>query len=201
MQLIFKGGDVVVKNIFAIIFFAAFIFLSAGCGSDSAQTTVENKVDEVKKDTASKIQDVANEVSQKAGEIANEGGGSSAQEISLGGISPGMTFDEVKSILGEPSSTHDHDEFNFANGLIVEFDDHKNIVKEIEAQQAGSSAAGGIEVGMTEQKLLEVYGQPERKESDDGATEYKYFSSDRTKKIVFKVYNDKISKIKCELDD
>ena len=77
------------KNIFTVIFFAAFIFLSAGCGSDSAQTTVENKVDEVKKDAASKVQDVANEVSQKAGEIANEGGSSnSAQEISLGGISP-----------------------------------------------------------------------------------------------------------------
>ena len=190
------------KNIFGVIFFAAFIFLSAGCGSDSAQTTVENKVDEVKKDAASKVQDVANEVSQKAGEIANEGGSSnSAQEISLGGISPGMTLDEVKNILGEPVSSHDHDEFNFANGLIVEIDDHRNIVKEIKTKLEGFSASQGISIGMTEQKLLDSFGNPERKEFDDGATEYKYFNSDRTKKIVFKVYNGKISEIKCELDD
>ena len=199
------------KKFITMISFAAFLILSAGCGSNdsatdnaknSAETVVENKVEEVKQDAALKVQDVANEVSQKAGEIAESGNNStSMQEIALGGISPGMTFDEVKNILGEPSSTHDHDEFTFANGLIVEFDDHKNVVEEIKVRQAGISASGGIEVGMAEQKLLEVYGQPARKEIDDGATEYKYFSSDRTKKIVFKVYNSKISEIKCELDN
>ena len=188
------------KKFLTIIFFAAFVFLSTGCGNDSA---VENKVDEVKKDAALKVQDVANEVSQKAGEVANSGGNNSnsAKEISLGGILPGMTFDEVKKILGEPVSTHDHDEFIFENGLQVEMDDHKNIVKEIKIRQSGISAASGIEIGMTEQNLLDSYGNPERKEFDDGTTEYKYFSNDRTRKIVFKVYNGKISKIKCELDD
>ena len=189
------------KNVFAIIFFAAFIFLSAGCGSDSAQNAVENKVEEVKKDAASKVQDVANEVSQKAGEVANSGGSSTpAQEVSLGGISPGMTLDEVKNILGEPVSSHDHDEFNFGNGLIVELDDHRNIVKEIKTKFEGFSAAKGISIGMTEQNLLESFGNPERTDFDDGATEYKYFSSDRRQKIVFKVYNGKITEIKCELD-
>lgn len=190
------------KNVFAIIFFAAFIFLSAGCGSDSAQNAVENKVEEVKKDAASKVQDVANEVSQKAGEVANsDGSPTPAQEVSLGGISPGMTLDEVKKILGEPVSSHDHDEFNFANGLIVELDDHRNIVNEIKTKFEGFSAAHGISIGMTEQNLLESFGNPERKDFDDGATEYKYFSSDRRQKIVFKVYNGKITEIKCELDD
>ena len=188
------------KNFFKGIFFAAFIFLFAGCGDDSA---VENKVDEVKKDAAVKVQEVANEVSQKAGEVANSGGNNSAsaQEISLGGISPGMTFEEVKNILGEPVSTHDHDEFIFANGLQVEMDDHKNIVKEIKTRQSGISAAKNISVGMTEQNLLDSYGNPAHKDFDDGATEYKYRSSDGRQKIVFKVFNGVISEIKCELDD
>lgn len=190
------------KNVFTVMFFAAFVFLSAGCGDNSPQTAVENKVEEVKKDAATKVQDVANEVSQKAGEIAKSDGTSvSAKEISLGGISPGMTLEEVKNILGEPASVHDHDEFNFANGLMVEIDDHRNVVKEIKTNLAGIVAAGGIEIGMAEQKLLETFGNPERKDFDDGATEYKYFSSDRTKKVVFKVYNGAITEIKCELDD
>ena len=199
------------KKFITMISFAAFLVLSTGCGSNSAsdnaknsaETVVENKVDEVKQDVALAVADVANDVSEQATKIAesNKVSANPNQEISLGGIVPGMTLAEVKKVLGEPVSTHDHDEFTFANGLFVEIDDHRNIVKEIEAQQAGITAAGGIEVGMTEQKLLDVYGQPARKEFDDGATEYKYFSSDRTKKIVFKVYNGAISKIKCELDD
>ena len=189
------------KNIFTVIFFAAFVFLSAGCGDNSPQTAVENKVEEVKKDVAAKVQDTANEVSQKAGEIAGNSGGSASAEVSLGGISPGMTLEEVKKVLGEPVSSHDHDEFTFSNGLMVEMDDHRNVVEEIKTKAAGAFAANGIEVGTAEQKLLESFGNPERKEFDDGATEYKYFSSDRTKKIVFKVYNGAISEIKCELDD
>ncbi len=199
------------KNIFTVIFFAAFLFLSTGCGDvsavddvkKSAETAVENKVDEVKKDAASKVADVANEVGKKATEIATDDkvNFNSAKDFSLGGISPGMTLAEVKDILGEPVSHHDDDEFSFANGLLVEFDDHKHIVKEIKTKLEGVFSAGGIGIGMTEQKLLEIFGNPERKDFDDGATEYKYFSGDRTKKIVFKVYNGKISEIKCELDD
>lgn len=186
------------KNIFAIIFFAAFIFLSAGCGNETA--TVENKVEEVKQDAALKVQDVANEVSQKAGEIANGGNNSTfTEKISVGGISPGMTFEEVKNILGEPVSSHDDEEFSFSNGVFIEMDDHRNIVKEIKARQEGISAGGGVAIGMTEQNLLDSYGTPTRKEFDGGATEYKYSSGN--KKIVFKVYNDKITEIKCELDD
>jgi len=197
--LVFKGGGVVVKNIFAIIFFAAFIIFSTGCGNETA--TVENKVEEVKQDAALKVQDVANEVSQKAGEIANNGGNNSTftQEISLGGISPGMTFEEVKNILGEPVSSHDHEEFNFANGVFIEMDDHKNVVKEIKSKVEGVAAIGDVAIGSAEQKLLDTFGTPTRTEFDDGATEYKYIGNG--KKIVFKVFNGKISEIKCELDD
>ena len=189
------------KNFFAMIFFAAFVAMFAGCGNDSAQNTVERKVEEVKRDAASEVQEVANEVSQKAGEIAGNGGNNptAPQEISLGGISPGMTLEEVKNILGEPVSVHDHDEFTFSNGVNVEMDDHRNIVEKIETRQSGVSAAKGISIGMTEQNLLDSYGTPMRKEFDDGATEYKYIGNG--KKIVFKVFNGTISEIKCELDD
>ena len=192
------------------MFFAAFLLLSTGCGDDSAanikktaETAVENKVNEVEKDVASKVQDVANDVSQKAGNIANNGAGnvSSAQKVSLGGISLGMTFEEVKNILGEPVSNHDNDEFIFSNGVKVEMDDHRNVVEKIETRQAGTSASGGIAVGMTEQNLLDSYGKPAYEDFDDGAKEYKYFGDDRRQKIVFKIYNGAISEIKCELDD
>lgn len=181
------------KNFFAMIFFTAFIFISSGCGDNSP-------VDDIKKDAASKVQDVANEVSQKAAEIANDGNSKPIQEISLAGISPGMTFEEIKSVLGEPTSSHDHDEFIFSNGVIVEFDDHRNVAKEIKSRQNGIAAAGGVAIGMSEQNLLDAYGNAEHKDFDDGGIEYKYFSSDRTKKIEFKVVNGTISEIKCELD-
>ena len=197
------------KNFFVMIFFTAFIFLSAGCGENSAvsdiketaETAVENKVDEVKKDAASKVENVANEVSRKAAQIANDKPTTSAEEIVLAGISPGMTFAEVKNILGEPVSSHDDDEFIFADGVEVEFDDHRNIVKEIKSRQNGVTATGGIAVGMSEQNLLDALGNAARIDHDKGGVEYKYFSNDRTKKIEFRIFNGVITEIKCELDD
>ena len=197
------------KNFFVMIFFTAFIFLSAGCGENSAvndiketaETAVENKVDEVKKDAASKVENVANEVSRKAAQIANDKPTTSAEEIVLAGISPGMTFAEVKNILGEPVSSHDDDEFIFADGVEVEFDDHRNIVKEIKARQNGVTATGGIAVGMSEQNLLDALGNAARIDHDKGGVEYKYFSNDRTKKIEFRIFNGVITEIKCELYD
>gem|GEM_PF-1275843 len=190
------------KNFFVMIFFTAFIFLSTGCGEvqETATTAVENKVDEVKKDAASKVADVANEVSQKATEIAGDKLVASAQEISLAGISPGMTFEEVKNILGEPSFGHD-EEFVFANSVEVEFDDHRNVAKEIKSRQNGVTATGGVTVGMNEQNLLDALGTAARVDHDKGGVEYKYFNSDRTKKIEFRVYNGVVTEIKCELDD
>lgn len=185
------------KKFFTIIFFAAFIFLAAGCGTESA---VENKVDEVKKEAAVKVEGVANEVSQKAAEIANDNEVSPAQEISIGGITPGMTLEEIKKILGEPSFGH-KEEFAFASGVEVELDDHSHIAKEIKTRQSGVAAAKGVAVGMSEQNLLDAYGKAACVDHDDGGVEYKYFSADRRQKIEFRVFNGIISEIKCELDD
>ena len=80
-------------------------------------------------------------------------------------------------------------------------DAEKNIVEEIKIRQAGVKTAGGVEVGMTEQNLIDAYGRAEVTENDDGVVEHKYFSGDRRIKLEFNVSNGKIVEIKCSLND
>ena len=170
---------------------AASMILSAGCG---------NKVEEAKQEAAADVKDAAAKVEQKAAEVAGTAptGGNVDEKFSPGGISPGMTFDEAKKILGEPTAQHDDDEFTFANGLII--DTERNVVEEIKIRQAGV-AAGGVEVGMTEQNMIDAYGRADSTENDDGVVEHKYYSSDRRLKLEFDVSNGKIVEIKCSLRD
>ena len=185
------------KKFFAAIMLAAMI-LSVGCG---------NKVEDVKqeaatevKDAAAEVKDAAAKVEQKAAEVAGTAPTATVDEkFSLGGIFPGMTFDEAKKILGEPTAQHDDDEFTFANGLMI--DAEKNIVEEIKIRQAGVKTAGGVEVGMTEQNLIDAYGRADSAENDDGIVEHKYYSGDRRIKLEFNVSNGTIVEIKCSLND
>ena len=178
------------KKFLTVLMLAAMI-LSVGCG---------NKVEEVKQEAASDVKDAATKVEQKAAEVTGTAPTTSNvdEKFSLGGISPGMNFDEAKKILGNPTSQHDDDEFTFANGLMIDVE--KNIVEEIKIRQSGVSA-GGVEVGMTEQNLINAYGNAEATENDDSIVEHKYYSGDRRIKLEFDVSNGVIVEIKCSLND
>ena len=186
------------KKFLLILFLATCsLFLITGCG---------NKVEEVKQEAASEVKEAANDVKdaaakveQTAAEVAGTPTNATVDEkFSIGGIAPGMSFDEAKKILGEPTSQHDDDEFTFANGLTVDVE--RNVVEEIKTRQAGVTA-GGVAVGMTEQNLIDAYGRADSTENDDGVIEHKYYSGDRRIKIEFDVSNGSIIEIKCSLND
>lgn len=191
-------------KILVLLFCTSVIVFSAGCG-DAA-----NAVDDVKKDAAAQIQETAGEVKDAAGKVEqkaaefqgeNQPTRNVTEKFSIGGIYPGMTLEEVKKILGEPVSSHDNDEFIFKNGLVVEVEKHGDIVEEIQTHQAGATTGAGIEVGMTEQKLIETYGAADYVENHGNKIEYKYHSADRLMKIEFEIYNEIIAEIKAELND
>lgn len=185
------------KKFLAAAMLAAMI-LSAGCG-DKVEDVKQEAAQEVK-EAAADVKDAASKVEQKAAEVAGTPTTATVDEkFSIGGIAPGMTFDEAKKILGEPTAQHDDDEFTFANGLMI--DSEKNIVEEIKIRQAGVKTSGGVEVGMTEQNLIDAYGRADSAENDDGVVEHKYYSGDRRIKLEFDVSNGKIVEIKCSLND
>ena len=174
------------KNL-AMLFCLSIIIFSTGCGD--ASTAVDN----VKENSAAKIKEAAAINEQTIQGVD--------KKFSLEGIIPTMTLDEVKAVLGEPVSKQDDDEYIFANGIIVEVTEIGDFVKEIKTNKAGSKTGAGISVGMTEQNLLNAYGQADSVENDDGETEYKYYSDDKTIKIEFEAKNGIISEIKTKLND
>lgn len=169
-----------------LLILSALMIFSAGCGN--AADTAEN----AKKEAESKaVAAVA-----KDGELIQ----GVEKKFALGGIVPLMTLGEVTEILGEPVEKHDDDEFIFANGLVVEITDVGNFIEEIKTRQAGVPTGLGVSVGMTEEKLIEIYGQADSVEKDDGEIEYKYFSEDKSVKIEFEVKKGKISEIKTKMN-
>ncbi len=175
------------KKILAAAMLAAMI-LTAGCG---------DKVEEAKKEAASEVQEAASKVEQKAAEVA--GNPKVDSKISIGGIYPGMSFDEAKKILGEPV-TSDDDEFIFANGL--KLDVEGGVVEEIKTTTSGVKTAQGVEVGMMEYAIDEFCGAADKVETDDdGEVEYKYYSSDKKSEVVYTVRNDLITEIKLGTRD
>ena len=186
------------KKILAALMLAMMI-LSVGCG-EKVEEVKQNAACEVRDKTAD-VKDAASKIEQEAAQVAGETpkSGNVDEKFSIGGISPGMTFDEAKKILGEPTAQHDDDEFTFANGLIIDVEG--NIVEEIKIRQAGVKTAGGVEVGMTEQNLIDAYGRADSTENDDGVVEHKYYSGDRRLKLEFDVSNGTIVEIKLGIED
>ena len=122
-------------------------------------------------------------------------------KFSFEGIYPGIKFEEVKKIWGEPVSVHDDDEFRFSNGAVVEIKKFDNTVEEIKVYRPGISTDAGISTGMTEQDLLNAYGRTDFVDRDVDGIEYKYFSSDKEIKIEFEIKGGIITEIKSKLHD
>ena len=121
------------------------------------------------------------------------------QQVSLGGIEPGMRLEQAKSLGGEIVYADDEKTI-FKSGLIIKVDDDRpGIVEEVEIKSGEVKTPAGITLGMTADKLNDAYGQADKIDHDRHDTEYKYLTTDGTKKIEFKVKNGVITKISCEL--
>ena len=167
-----------------------FSVASFGCAAENNSDKAVNQVEKVPVAVSTEVSATNNSSAQVAD-----------NKFSLGGIYPGMSFDEVKKILGEPSKQIDDDEFVFSNGLAIEIKKFNNVVEKIKTHQSGVTSGAGVSVGMTEKDLLDIYGNPDAFKKDDGKTEYKYYSTDRKFKIEFSIRNGTIEKIESELHD
>ncbi len=121
--------------------------------------------------------------------------------IALEEVAPGSSVEAAKARLGEPG--YRGDKLIFPNGVVVDVDEHRpDVVEEVYTKTAGGAATpGGVQVGMAESVILDVYGEPDKLDRDYDETEYVYYSSDYGKKMEFKVEGGTIVKIQCELRD
>ena len=179
------------KKILSALACATVILSATGCGN--AADTADN----VKKEAVAEVK----ETTEKAADLIAPTVLKVDSKFYIGGIFPSMKFDDVKNILGEPVSSHDDDEFIFANGIEIELNKSKSIVKEIKIKQGGVATGAGISVGMADYALNNAYGSADSIDNDDGKVEYKYYSADRKIKVEFETRNGVITEIKSKLND
>ena len=123
-------------------------------------------------------------------------------QISLGGIVPGVTLNSVKEIYGEPVPSRDGETLIFSKGLIVNVDDDfPEIVEEVSVYSANDkiSTPAGVSVGVKDTALNVAYGSADDVDYEHDGVEYTYYSDDLKKKMEFKVKDNVVVKIKCEL--
>ena len=109
-------------------------------------------------------------------------------KIALGKLTPGMSVQDLIA---------DGDDWNYGT-FKVEVEN--NIVEKITTHSGGISTLDGISVGQNA-TALNALGQADKVDVEHDGTEYEYFSTDRTKKIEFKVVNNVIAKISCKIID
>ena len=120
----------------------------------------------------------------------------SPNKIALGKLTPGMSVQDLISICGQPNYKHG-DDWDYGT-FKVEVEN--NIVEKITTHNGGLSTPDGISVGQSATALNSL-GQADKVDVEHDGTEYEYFSTDRTKKIEFKVVNNVIVKISCKVID
>lgn len=120
-----------------------------------------------------------------------------ANKIVIGGMVPGISAEDLISTFGQPT-IKDGDEWTYKN-FKVEVE--RGIVTEISTCSVAITAYDGVRVGLAATELNSTFGKADKVDVDRDDTEYEYYSTDRTKKIEFKVVNGIISKITCKLVD
>lgn len=117
--------------------------------------------------------------------------------IALADVAPGSSVEAAKAKLGTPN--YGGDKLYFPNGIVIEVEDYNpGIVEEISTTTGAAATPGGVQVGMAESVITNIYGAPDKLDRDDDDTEYTYYSSSYGKKMEFKVVGGTIVKIKCE---
>ncbi len=122
------------------------------------------------------------------------------EKIALGKIVPGMTTTELVNAVGQPNSKRG-DDWIYNNFKVEVDEDRPNIVEKVVTRSGALATPDGVKVGQSADVLNGAYGKADDVDVERDGTEYEYFSTDRTKKITFKVFNGIIEKISCKIFD
>ncbi len=122
-------------------------------------------------------------------------------QVTLGGLTPGVSVDVLISKYGQPRSKHG-DEWRYRD-FTVEVDQKRNAhyIEEISTTERGFLTAQGIGVGNTVQDLTNAFGRPSEIESKHGKDEYTYYSRTGRLKMEFKIAHGIIQKISYSMRD
>ena len=117
--------------------------------------------------------------------------------IALGKIAPGMSESALIDAFGQPVYKDDDDWTYQTFKVEVEC----GIVKKVSTVIETITTPNGVRVGQKAEVLNSTFGKADKVDRDYDNTEYEYYSTDRTKKIEFKVVNGVIAKITCKIND
>ena len=196
------------KKAFAVLMLAAML-LATGCGNQAqdaakdAQQKVEQTANEAKDaanqaadDVTKKADEMKSDVETMASDMADvmsmEG-----RTIALSGVMPGVSIEEVQSILGEATKVEGN-EMTFADGLKVVFDGAKK-VKSISTIVDAFETPEGMYVGASEYSLNDNCGPADSVRKIANGAEYEYNSGDKKSIVVYKAENGVITEITCTL--
>ena len=118
-------------------------------------------------------------------------------KISLGGIVPGMSEQDLINAFGQPTY-RDGDDWSYKT-FNVEVE--RGIVEKVSTRFDSIITPDGVRVGLAAEVLNDTFGKADKVDNDSDGVEYEYYSTDGTKKIEFKVVNGIIAKITCEVRD
>ena len=118
-------------------------------------------------------------------------------QIALGRIYPGMSETELLNAFGQPVY-RDGDDWTYQT-FKVEVE--RGIVEKVSTRSDTITTPNGVRVGQAAEALNSTFGKADKVDYDSDGVEYEYYSTDRTKKIEFKVVNGIIAKISCSIHD
>ena len=121
-----------------------------------------------------------------------------SKEITIAGALPGIAFSKMVAAFGEPVDRGDNI-FTFNNGLTVEVDGAKNIVKKISVISGEIVTPEGVAVDMEETILNTTYETADEVDVKSNGADYKYFNKNKTRKFTFVSRGGYITKIESEL--
>lgn len=122
------------------------------------------------------------------------------EQVALGGVAPGMSTGELTAACGEPQARSGDDWIYPAFKVEID-DDRPGIVESVSTHLPNAATPAGLAVGQPESAIEAALGAPDKKEFDDGETEYEFYSSDFAKKLEIEVRGGVIGKISCSLRD
>lgn len=120
-----------------------------------------------------------------------EGG---SYDLSIGGIKPGMTEEEVISILGEPMD-QENGWINY-NGISIEISRFLPQVITIDLRNGSLTLPTGIGPGSTEEELLNTYPGLEQNDDHEGVTIYTLEQPDQ--RMTVSVRNSQVDRVIVE---
>ena len=121
-------------------------------------------------------------------------------EIGLGSAQPGMSTDKLIEVYGQPLQKHG-DNWIYEHFTVEIDDDSPNVVEKVVTYSNQIGTPSDVKVGQDTSVLISAFGNPDEVDEDkeDNEVEYKYFNSNRTMKMEFKIVNNAITKIICKL--